>query len=254
VRRFISTAGAGLFLLAVVVLGFVALTLQRFDLPDTEPAAQSSQPAAAPAPGGSSTPAAPAAPTRLLILGDSFTAGVGASATDNGWAPQVAEALDGPDRIDAVPRTGYVFPGPDRAVDDSFPSRTQRLVSAGDFTPDVVVVQGGQEDYRGTLLELDDAVRETVTRLRAAYPQARIVLFGSTRAFPESRALEPINATIAKAAATVDVPFIDPVAERWITSKNSARYISYDLTHPNDAGHAYLAERFLEDFRALPTG
>jgi len=250
VRRWISSAGAGLFLLAVVVVGFVALTLQRYNLPDDD--TQASGPGAVAAPGAPAPSGAPAETPNVLIIGDSFTAGVGATSAALGWAPQVAEALEGADRIDAVPRTGYVFPGPDQAVDDSFPARAQRLVSTGDFAPDVVIVQGGQEDYRGTLVELEDAVSETVDRLRAAYPDVRIVLFGSTRAFPESRALEPINATIAKAAVASDVEFIDPVAEQWITTKNSARYISYDLTYPNDAGYAYLAERFLEDYRALP--
>jgi len=267
-RSWISSAGAALFLLAVVVLGLAGLTLQQVDDPDSQP--QSITPAAAPAPLPTqatptattaptptptpTAPATPAAERSLLIIGDSFSSGVGASSPDKGWAPLVARAIEGPDLIDAVPASGYVFPGTARGADDSFPSRVQRLAAAGGGAPDVVIVQGGQEDYRGTLSELEQAVGLTVTRLRAAYPQARIVLFGSTRAFPESRALEPINAAITKAAAALDVPFIDPVGEQWINAGNSARYISYDLTHPDDAGYAYLTRRFLDDFRALPAG
>jgi len=248
VRSWISSSGAALFLLAVVVLGFVGLTLRHYDAPDSPaPSAAPGDGRAAAAPTGDSDPS-------LLIIGDSFSTGVGASSPDRGWAPLVARALDGPDRIDAVPNTGYVYSGPARGADDSFPSRVQRLVAAEGPAPDVVIVQGGQEDYRGTLSELEQAVTETVTRLRDAYPSARIVLFGSTRAFPENRALQPINAAITKAAAAAEVPFIDPVAEQWLTARNSARYISYDLTYPSDAGHAYLAQRFLEDFRTLPTG
>ena len=53
------------------------------------------------------------------------------------------------------------------------------------------------------------------------------------------------------------MPFIDPLAERWVTGSrdsgtgNAPQYILKDDTHPNPAGHQYFADRLATDLRKL---
>ncbi len=45
-------------------------------------------------------------------------------------------------------------------------------------------------------------------------------------------------ATVARASGAT---FVDPLAERWFVDRPDL--IAVDGVHPNDAGHAYLAQR-----------
>lgn len=245
--RRVRPADLALLALAVVVLVFVGLTLQRFNAPVAESAGG--------APGG--RPQVVGAqdvqrPPRLLVVGDELAGGEGASSPAQGFARLLADRLDAPYSVDAEPDTGYVARGDEPGTDLSFPARVKRLVERGGPAPDLVVVEGGHEDYAAAPGELRAAVGQVVRRLEKAYPDAQVVLMGSTRAFPESEVLEPLHRTLAEGAEEAGVPFVDPVADGWIDADNTARLISGDLFHPNDEGHALLAERLLQELRALP--
>lgn len=246
--RRVRLADLALLVLAVVVLVFVGLTLQRFNAPVAESA--SGSPAAVPQAVGAQDVQRP---PRLLVLGDELAAGEGASGPSKGFARLLADQLDAPYTIDAEPDTGYVARGGELGTDLSFPARVKTLVGRDGPAPDLVVVEGGHEDYAAEPGELQAAVGQVVRRLQKAYPDAQVVLMGSTRAFPESEVLEPLHATLREAAEEAGVPFVDPVAEGWINADNTGRVISGDLFHPNDEGHALLAERLLQELRALPT-
>ena len=246
--RRVRASDVVLLALAVVVLVFVGITLQRFSSPVVESAASplSGVPQAA---GG---PQDVQAPPRLLVIGDELAAGEGASSPAKGFARLLADQLDAPYAVDGRPDTGYVARGGEPGVDDSFPARVKRIAERGGPDPDLVVVEGGHEDYAASPGELREAVEQVARRVEKAWPQAQLVLMGSTRAFPESRVLEPVHREIRAGAEAAGVPFVDPVAEGWIDADNTDEVISGDLFHPNDAGHALLAERLLESVRALP--
>ena len=65
--------------------------------------------------------------------------------------------------------------------------------------PDLVVVEGGHEDYRASAGELQAAVEKTVERLQKAFPDAQVVLMGTTRAYPENQVLAPLHRAIRPA-------------------------------------------------------
>jgi len=255
---------AALFLFAVVVLCLVGLTLHRDAAPAPTAAAVAGAgaagipPAATPPAATQPVPSQPVPsqpvpsstgpvqdPTRLLVVGDDFAAGDGASTPAQGFAELLGRQLGGPYVVDGQAGTGFTAGGR-----SSFPARVARLVTSGP-APDLVVVEGGHEDHAASAQELRAAVRTTVERLDRAWPDAQVVLLGTTRAYPENRVLAPLHATLRKAAAAAGVPFVDPVAEDWLTAQNSAQYVSGDLFHPSDAGHAYFAERLLQDLRDL---
>ena len=51
-------------------------------------------------------------------------------------------------------------------------------------------------------------------------------------------------------AAAASAPFIDAVEAGWFTTANSPNFDA-DGAHPNTAGHAYLAGKFLEAWNRL---
>ncbi len=246
-RRSVRAADAALLAVLVLVLVFVGVTLQRFT--------SGSSGALVPAAGPVGTPGflqAVQGPPRLLVIGDDFAAGEGASTPANGFARVLADELDAPYTIDALPDSGFVARGPEAGVDGSFPARVQRLVERDGPEPDLVVVEGGHEDYAASPRELRAAVELTAERLTEAYPDAQVLIMGTTRAFPENQVLEPLHRALRAGAEAAGVPFIDPVAEQWVRADNTAAVISPDLFHPNDAGHALWASRLLAAVRALP--
>lgn len=247
-RRRVRTADAALSALAVGVLVFVGLTLQR----STEGASASLTPLQDVP---TSTPGFlrdVQGPPRLLVVGDDFAAGEGASRPARGFARVLAGRLGGPYTIDALPDTGFVARGGAGDVDSSYPARVERLVERDGPEPDLVVVEGGHEDYAADPQELQDAVQQTAERLVDAYPEAQVLVMGTTRAYPESQVLVPLHRSLRAGAEAAGVPFVDPVAEQWVRADNTADLISADLFHPNDAGHALLADRLLAAVRALP--
>ena len=94
--RRVRAADAALLALAVVVLVFVGVTLQRFQAPVADPAPTPTAQAVA-------GPQDVQGPPRLLVLGDDFAAGEGASAPARGFARVLADRLDAPYDIDAQP-------------------------------------------------------------------------------------------------------------------------------------------------------
>ena len=53
------------------------------------------------------------------------------------------------------------------------------------------------------------------------------------------------------AARDCHVPFIDPIAEGWITRGNAPRLVGAVADHPNDAGYRYIADRLVTDLDRL---
>lgn len=250
----IRPAEAALLALAVLVLVFVGVTLQRFGTPVAEPgsALLSGPPQAGTGPAPVSLLQDVQGPPRVLVIGDDFAAGAGASSTSRGFARRLVAELDAPYVIDAQPNTGFVARGDEAGVDNSFPARARRIIQEDGPEPDLIVVEGGHEDFLASPGRLQDAAEQVARRLTDAYPDAQVVLMGTTRAVPENQVLVPLHDSIRAGAQAAGVPFIDPVAENWITADNTGELISGDLFHPNDAGHELWAERLLQDLRALP--
>jgi lysophospholipase L1-like esterase len=267
-----------LFVLAVIAFGVAALALTNprgageaaRPLPVNQAAAPSAAAPSAPAPTptatataaatASGTAAAAAAGLRielpakpvLLILGDSYTAGMGADREDQGWAYLVAGALGYPTNIDGVPGTGFAWGGgPQDDRGREYEVRLREISRDTRFVPNLLILQGGQNDAQLTNLdELKTATAQTIEAARRFWPGVQVVVLGPSAPQPLAEELRGANTAVRAGAAAARAPFIDAYEAGWFTGDNSPAFDA-DGAHPNTAGHAYLAGKFLESWAAL---
>lgn len=242
--------GAPLWLLVIaplIVIGIVLATSSGALTP--KQAAPAALPAYTPVP--YSTPSTIKLPKnpRLLVLGDSYTQGFAASPETKGYAYLVGQDLGWRTEIDGVGGTGFTYGGPDGEQLD-YGTRIKSYIAAGGTAPDVIVLEGSQNDYRsvGTITA---TIVTDVGLLKKAYPKAVIVLFGPAAPQPLQAQLSTIDAADAAAATQLKIPYISPFQQNWFTTANTKLYGYSDGAHLNTAGHRYLADKFLADFRPL---
>ena len=63
---------------------------------------------------------------------------------------------------------------------------------------------------------------------------------------PGGQLLDRVASPIGQGAATEQAPFINTIAQRWLTEMNSEEFSGDDNgTHLNEEGHDYLAKRVM---------
>ncbi|WP_245819716.1 SGNH/GDSL hydrolase family protein [Rhodococcoides yunnanense] len=182
--------------------------------------------------------AAPA-PLRVSIVGDSFSAGIGAG-DSLGYAPILAARGCWIYNLVAVSGSGYTA-SPDPFV------RLPRVTKAASTIPDVIIIQGSGNDRGDSGLFV--AATGLYVAFRAIAPQARIVVVGPTGA-PNAKHdnINEVRRHLRDAASVAGVTFVDPQAERWL---NAAGDYAPDGIHPNTRGHAQMANRLFDDLTRL---
>ncbi|TNB70485.1 SGNH/GDSL hydrolase family protein [Arthrobacter sp. BB-1] len=264
----------GLLVLAIVAFGVAAIALMGPRTPEgtapvpvspsRSPSASASEPPSAaappaigaPSPTGTATPQPPGiqlpAEPVLLILGDSYTAGVGADRPDQGWAYLVAKELGYAADVDGVGGTGFAWGG--GAQDErgeEYEVRLRRIAGNPALVPNVLVLQGGQNDSQSSdVKEVEAATTQTIEAARRFWPGIQVVVLGPSAPQPLAEELRGVNSAVRAGAAAANAPFIDAVEGNWFTSANSPGFDA-DGAHPNTAGHAYLARKFLESWASL---
>lgn len=188
--------------------------------------------------------ALPSQPSSLWI-GDSYTAGTGASSQATAESCLTAQAMGWICNVDAQGGTGFVNPGPGP---DTQPLPKRLAADKAQFLADVVIVDAGRND--GTLPEsqIEAAAAREFAGIHKDWPKARIVAIvpyymngtGRSAAFA---AFE--RAQMAKYHGIV----VDPVAEGWISASKTASMTISDHVHPNPAGHRDIARHLTADFR-----
>ncbi|TWG99397.1 lysophospholipase L1-like esterase [Nocardioides sp. J9] len=216
--------------------------------------------------GAAPTVAQPAAPLRVMVVGDSISQGFGGDATWRYWfwreASRQGRAIDlvGPRRGFRVGYgTRYESPGlrfdADHAAWGGSTVNFHLGVIDGlmdDYSPDVVVVQLG----------VNDALRGVSGRTIAGEVQAlvRKILSASfrTRVVLAEVPLHPTRADTAEAAADANGWLV--ALYRWNPRVTVARNVSdervpwraanftFDGLHPNATGQTLIAQRFAEAF------
>jgi len=183
----------------------------------------------------------------LLIIGASYTAGWGASSPGQDYAHRLADALGWPATISAEPGAGYLSRG--NNGHDSF--RQQIAALPASLRPGLVIIQGGRDDSHQPAARERMAVDATIAAVRARFGDPEIVLVGDIPAtLPVGAVAVATSDVLARAARADGVVFVNPIAERWTTPANSVAFRSSIPGHPNDAGHAYIADRLLADLSA----
>lgn len=202
-----------------------------------------------------STPARAASPAlvlpdhpKVLLLGDSYTKGIGATSKKEAYAYKIAEPLGWDLTIDGKSGTGYVDPSGDGA--DTFAERMwQHPHSATDVAYDLVVIQGSSNDRKYTKAEVAGRINLTIRTSRRLWPQAQIILMGPTNPWANVAEYALVNDKLEAAAAVYGIPFIDPMGEQWFVPGDGERYANLENGHPNDAGYELMARWFVADVK-----
>ncbi|SDO97471.1 Lysophospholipase L1 [Klenkia soli] len=189
-----------------------------------------------------------------LFVGDSFTAGVGASASNRAWSCVAAQTLDWVCNRDAEGGTGFVNDG--RSNQPDFSPLPDRLdATAATYLADVVVIDAGRNDMQVDPTEVGAVADAYLARVRERWPDAALVLirpaFLGQVSGPDDVWGQTILAQWDELAARYGGVVLDPIAEQWVAPEEVDGFLSEDGVHPNDAGHERLAERFVADVRRM---
>lgn len=181
-------------------------------------------------------------PTRIAVIGDSYTAGSteggnGArSWTEQTWKLLAHRGVDIQADVAAEGGAGYGHPGDRGSV---FGDLTARAVRRNDV---LVVFFGSRNDQPVSPNEFPRLAAGTFHLARYVAPDARVLVIGPPwpSATPPAAVLN-IRDSLRAQAGAIGAAFVDPIAENWFVGRSDL--IGHDGVHPTDAGHAYLAKK-----------
>ncbi|MBC6460361.1 SGNH/GDSL hydrolase family protein [Actinomadura sp. HBU206391] len=189
----------------------------------------------------------------VMILGDSYTAGIPGTPPTATYAADVARTLGWQIIIAGYRGTGFVAPG---RIGKTFPMLFDEEL-AWRPAPDMVIVAGGHNDWPHDPQLVTASARQLLTKIRQQWPSTRLLLTGPMWGGDPRREALRVRDALKGVASELQVPFIDPLQEKWITGNVRRRtgtartYIRRDGVHPNAAGNRYFADRFVTDLRRL---
>ncbi|MFI0451685.1 SGNH/GDSL hydrolase family protein [Actinomadura sp. 6N118] len=205
----------------------------------------------------------------VMILGDSYTVGERGSQPETTYAPAAARLLGWQVVAAGKAGTGFVATGTRRrstTQGGAGAARTSGQTFMGLFesqlgwrpAPDLLIVSGGHNDRKYPAMQTAQAARELLSRAKLRWPGTPIVLigpiWGNDTPAPATLAIRDVLRGVAQ---ELKIPFIDPIAQRWITGNratgtgNAPGYIRPDGVHPTIEGHRYLATRLVDDIKRL---
>jgi lysophospholipase L1-like esterase len=178
----------------------------------------------------------------IAVIGDSYTTG-----TDEGglgprswtalaWHTLAARGMRIAADVSAEGKSGYFVPGDHGSV---FEDLTARAVKPDDA---LVVFFGSRNDQGVDPALLAGRARDTFDLARLIAPSAKFLVIGPpwpTADVPGSMLM--IRDVLNAAARAAGAAFVDPIGDRWFVDRPDL--IGPDGVHPNDAGHAYLADK-----------
>jgi lysophospholipase L1-like esterase len=172
----------------------------------------------------------------IVIVGASFTAGVGPGNPDGSWAALLTRRLGWNAVVYGDPGAGYVRAGLHRQ------GPVAREISAVDLpklNPALVIVQAGHNDM-GVPAALEALrVKQAIAQIRAAAPDAGIALITVFVGRLHRPAADQTDRTIVTAAQAADpaVIIMDPLTGKWKFARVR------DGLHPTAAGSRWIAGR-----------
>jgi lysophospholipase L1-like esterase len=176
-----------------------------------------------------------------LWIGDSYTAGAGASSGRYGEAIATSVELGWQTDLDAEGGTGFVAAGPRRRhhrVTEPVPLRL-----AGDAASfpgvAVVVIDAGRNDRGHPEAAIHRAVVSSFKTIAKDFPNAAVVVIAPFLMRSKPGDYLAIRRLERQQARKYRWAFVDPIAEGWI-DRTSARLVKRDGIHPNQRGYDYL--------------
>lgn len=180
--------------------------------------------------------------SHIAVVGDSYTTGtdeggLGPKAwTVRAWQSLAQRGIRVAADVAAEGRAGYGVPGDHGSI---FEDLTARVVKPQDV---LVVFFGSRNDQGVDPVLLADRARDTFALARRFAPTARFLVIGPP--WPTADVPVPvlqIRDILNTAARSAGAAFVDPIGDRWFVDRPDL--IGPDGVHPNDEGHAYLAEK-----------
>jgi lysophospholipase L1-like esterase len=185
------------------------------------------------------------------FLGDSYTSGVGASSGNLRWSSLVSRELGAYEGNYALGGTGYlagteVTPSL-RCEESACPTLPDRVATLAPQPAAVVFVAGGINDlalFPGKEEAFTRAVNATLDGICTTYPKAGAIVVLT----PFGRVAEPTTEALQEdeivAAASDERSFITiSGVDQWFVGH--PELLTADGGHPNDAGHARIAQNVL---------
>lgn len=182
--------------------------------------------------------ASQAEPHKVVVVGDSFSTGMGSSVAD-AWPSLIdAAPLNPEDNFDVVNvsqnGSGYVTVGDNNST---FVSQVK-----GAVTPDTQLVAffGSENDMGNSKAAIGAAAEAAFDAVKAKSPHAVVLAVG-----PPSYTTSPKAARLAvrdalkQAASRAGALFVDPIAQGWFIGQ-AAELVGPDGDHPSAAGQRYL--------------
>jgi acyl-CoA thioesterase-1 len=168
---------------------------------------------------------------RIAVIGDSWSQGTDLADPAGSWPSR----LQGTVVVDGFGGSGFtIAASPCRDV--AFPLRVDRALATG---PDLVVVQGGLNDFDVSDSVVRQGVEQTLRRLEGQ----QVVVVGPAAAPRRAAGAARVDALLAQATADAGVPYIR-------TSGWELEYLS-DRLHLTPEGHAAFGDAVQAELSAL---
>ncbi len=178
------------------------------------------------------------------FYGDSYTHGDGATDPTLRWSTLISDERNWIELNPSVPGLGFVNNR------DLIPNDLVELIVAEE--PDVVIVTMGLNDNflpAESAEDLEKAISDDIDTFADELPDAHLVVvepFWYSDDRPDT--VETIIGWVKDAATQVDADYIAG-ASHWL--EGHPEWMASDGIHPNDAGHAAIAERMDEELTEL---
>ena len=180
--------------------------------------------------------------SKIAVIGDSYTAGSGEGGNgprswpELAWGRLARQGVEVDADVAAEGGAGYGQRGSRGSV---FEDLTAQAVRRND---DLIVFFGSRNDQPVDPQQFPALAAETFQLARFAAPAAKVLVIGPPwpTAGPPPAVLT-IRDSLREQSAAVGAVFVDPITEGWFVGRPDL--IGQDGVHPNDAGHAYLADR-----------
>ncbi|KRA31215.1 MULTISPECIES: SGNH/GDSL hydrolase family protein [unclassified Nocardioides] len=167
----------------------------------------------------------------VLVIGDSYSVGAGVRRSES-WPVR----LPGRVRVDGFSGSGFTV-GASGCGDVSYATRAARSLSGA---TDLVVVEGGLNDYDQSLADLEAGFARLVRVLDGRH----VLVVGPPPAPERPRAsVEAVDAALARLSAAQGMPYLSMLGV-------DLAYLDDDL-HPDPAGHRVFGDLVAEKVRTM---
>lgn len=222
VRRLQLVGGSVVVLLVAALIVALGVRAQSADVPRCERFAADSRARALAVTGSGE---------RVVVIGDSWSAGLGLERSSASWPSRLAGSV----HVAGFSGSGFSSHA-STCSGVAFADRAPRAMRRG---ADLVVVEGGLNDYD----QPDSAVRTGFARLMRELRGHEVVIVGPASAPSRARAVPHVDALLASLAARYDVPYVS-------TTSLDLPYLP-DQLHLTRTGHARFGDYVATQLAAL---